>query len=58
MAARAALALLSVAGVRGIYPEGHWDIVKKCTVENMDATVKETVDAGKTLIVRWIASAG
>jgi len=60
MVARAALSLLAVLGAHGggIYPDGHWDIVKKCTKGNMDATVKEAVDGGKTLFVRWIASEG
>jgi len=58
--ARATLGLLAVIGAHGegIYPDGHWDVVKKCTVDNMDTTVKEAVDAGKTLFVRWIASEG
>jgi len=60
MVMRRALGVLAaLGGVRGgIYPDGHWDVVKKCTVDNMDATVKEAVDAGKTLFVRWIASEG
>lgn len=60
MFARAAVGLLSAVGVHsaGIYPDGHWDHVKKCTKANMDDTVKEAVDAGKTLFVRWIASEG
>lgn len=57
---RLALSLLSAVGGAhaGIYPDGHWDYVKKCTVDNMDQTVKDAVDAGKTLFVRWIASEG
>ena len=39
-------------------PEGHFDKVHKCTQGNFDALVKEQVDAGKTLFVRWIASEG
>jgi len=42
----------------GIYPDGHWDAVTKLTTENADSFVKENVDAGKTVFVRWIASEG
>jgi hypothetical protein len=52
--ALAAIALLAT----GIYPEGHWDHATKLTTKNFEPFVKETVDAGKTLFVRWIASAG
>jgi len=41
-----------------IYPDGHFDNVHKLTVDNFDDIVKQEVDAGKTLFVRWIASAG
>jgi hypothetical protein len=48
------LATLAVA----IYPENHFDVVTKCTQATFDGFVKEQVDSGKTLFVRWIASAG
>ena len=32
--------------------------VKKVTTDNVDGFIKEQVDAGKTLFVRWIASEG
>lgn len=55
----ARLALLAAVGAHaGIYPDGHWDVVTKCTKENVDEKVKEAVDAGKTMFVRWIASEG
>jgi len=41
-----------------MYPEGHFDVSMKLTQSNFDATVKENVDAGKTMFVRWIASEG
>jgi len=41
-----------------IYPDGHFDVAHKMTVANFDGLVKQEVDAGKTLFVRWIASAG
>ena len=53
----AALAL-TVGLLGGIYPKGHFKYVKKCTTDNFDGYVKEQVDAGKTLFVRWIASEG
>ena len=53
------MALLLTAALLGsIYPEGHFDTVTKLTKANIDATIKEQVDAGKTLFVRFIASEG
>jgi hypothetical protein len=49
-------AILALAA--GIYNDDHWDFSTKMTVDTFDAKVKEEVDAGKTLFVRWIASAG
>ena len=53
-----AAALLTVGLLAGIYPEGHFDRVTKCTTSNFEDLVKENVDAGKSLFVRWIASEG
>jgi len=52
--------MLGVAAVAllAIYPEGHFDKVHKCTESNFDDLIKTSVDAGKTLFVRWIASEG
>ena len=44
--------------VSGIYPDDHWKHATKLTTSNFEATVKAVVDSGKTLFVRWIASAG
>jgi len=55
MAALLTTALL-VAG--GIYPDGHFDTVTKMTGANKDDVIKEAVDAGKTLFIRFIASEG
>lgn len=41
-----------------IYPDDHWQYSKQLTVENFDEVIKTEVDSGKTLFVRWIASAG
>ena len=39
-------------------PDKHFDKVHKCTPSNFEGIVKKEVDAGKSLFVRWIASAG
>jgi len=53
-----ALVALTASLLAGIYPEGHFDKVTKCTVANFEETVTSTVDSGRTLFVRWIASEG
>jgi len=52
----AALGLSLLAA--GIYPSDHWDHSTRLTKANFVPFIKETVDAGKTVFVRWIASAG
>jgi len=42
----------------GIYPDGHWDRCTELSTDNADAFVKENVDKGKTVFIRWIASEG
>jgi len=42
----------------GIYPDGHWDHATELSTDNADSFVKENVDKGKTVIIRWIASEG
>ncbi len=58
----AALSLLVgtalVATTGGIYPEDHFERVWKPTKDNLEDLVELSVDSGKTLFVRWIASAG
>ena len=54
MALLSAMALLAT----GIYPSDHWDHVTKLTPKNFEPFIKDNVDAGKTVFVRWIASAG
>ena len=54
----AAFIALSATVLAGIYPKGHFDVAKKLTTDNFDGFIKEQVDAGKTLFVRWIASEG
>jgi len=61
MAVMSVLGLLTaVAGVAqaGIYPDNHWDFSTELTADTADAFVKENVDAGKTVMIRWIASEG
>lgn len=53
-----ALLALTATVLAGIYPEGHFDHVTKCTKDTFEDFVKEKVDSGKTLFVRWIASEG
>ena len=53
-----ALVALATSLLAGIYPDGHFDHVTKCTAANFEETVQKSVDAGKTLFVRWIASEG
>jgi len=48
----------ALQAVAAIYPDDHWDYSTKLTDENFDDTIKQTIDAGKTLFIRWIASAG
>jgi hypothetical protein len=55
---RLLLQLVMVAVCAAIYPSDHWSFATKMTVDNFDSVVKQEVDAGKTLFVRWIASPG
>jgi hypothetical protein len=53
------LAVLMMIGfAQAIYPSDHFDYSTKLTVDTFDEQVKSAVDSGKTLMVRWIASAG
>ena len=51
-----AAALLTTALLAGIYPDGHFDTVTKLGKANVDTVIKDTIDSGKTLFVRFIAS--
>jgi len=42
----------------GIYPDNHWDHATELTSDTADEFVKTNVDAGKTVMIRWIASEG
>jgi len=60
MAAVSLVALLAGAQVVGasIYPDNHWEHATKLTASNADGFVKDNVDLGKTVFIRWIASEG
>lgn len=51
------LALLLGSAV-AIYDADHWQFSTKLTEESFDGFIKDNVNAGKTVFVRWIASAG
>jgi len=44
--------------IHAIYPDDHWNYSKKLTADTFDDIVKEEINAGRTLFVRWIASPG
>jgi hypothetical protein len=52
------VAFVAVAANAGIYPDDHWKYCTELTPDNGDSFIKENVDAGKTVFVRWIASEG
>lgn len=53
------LVVLTLLGVaQAIYPDNHWQHSTKLTVSNFDDEIKNAVDSGKTMMVRWIASEG
>lgn len=60
MAGRVAMAIAMLMGsaVGGIYPEGHFDVSTKLTMGNYQDVIQSTIDDGKTLMVRFIASEG
>lgn len=58
-AATVALAVLMLGGAGAVIPNpGAGDYVIKMGSANFDGEVKRVVDAGKTLMVRFIASPG
>jgi hypothetical protein len=40
-----------------IYPDDHWNYSTRLTDENFESIVSAEIEAGKTMMVRWIASA-
>lgn len=49
---------IAAAMAAGMYPDDHWTYSTKLTGSNFDDHIKESVDAGKTLFIKWIASEG
>lgn len=54
----ATLGTLGAYGVYAIYPSDHWKYSTKLTTNSFDDFIKNGVDSGKTVFVRWIASEG
>lgn len=59
----AALLLLlcnnQILQVQAIYPDGHFNYVHQIQDgDQLTSLISSTIDAGKTLFVRWIASPG
>ena len=55
----AASLLLSGSSVHAIYPPDHFEYVTEINdADHLSSLVSTTIDAGKTLFVRWIASPG
>ena len=53
-----AVALGVACGAADIYPDGHFEMSTKLTTGNYKDVIQETIDSGKTLLVRFIASSG
>jgi len=49
---------LFASAASAIYPDDHWNHATELTAATADEFVKTNVDAGKTVIIRWIASEG
>lgn len=47
-----------VASAGGIFPDDHWDHSTDLTPAIADDFVKKNVDAGKTVMIKFIASEG
>jgi hypothetical protein len=39
-----------------IYPDDHWNYATRLTEDNFASTLTAEIDAGRTMMVRWIAS--
>jgi hypothetical protein len=50
--------LSSLVVVHAIYPDDHWDYSEQLTTDNFESFLTTHVEAGKTVLVRWIASSG
>ena len=52
------LAALLLPAVEAIYPDDHWSFSTKLEADSSDSFVKQHVDDGKTVFIRFIASSG
>jgi len=52
------LSVAIAASAGSFYSPGHWNYVKRLNSRNADSEIKQAVDAGKTMFVRWIHSTG
>jgi len=55
---RLLLTIAILAVVSAIYPDDHWNYATKLTEDNFDSFIQGEIDQDKTVLVRWIASAG
>jgi len=55
---RLLLTIAILAVVSAIYPDDHWNYSTKLTEDNFDSFIQGEIDQDKTVLVRWIASAG
>jgi hypothetical protein len=39
-----------------IYPDDHWTYATRLTEDNFESTLKNEIESGRTMMVRWIAS--
>jgi len=58
LTAAIAATLVALAVGEGIYPDEHWNYSTELATDNADSFIKQGIDAGKTVFVRWIASEG
>jgi len=55
---RLSVAFVLVVSASAIYPEDHWKYSTQLTTDNYAQTIQSEIDNGKTVFVRFIASAG
>jgi hypothetical protein len=50
--------LIAAPALAGIYPDDHWNYSTELTKSNYAEKIQTSIDAGKTVFVRFIASEG
>jgi hypothetical protein len=58
LASRVLLIFGLLQTVSAIYPDDHWNYSTQLTFENYESHLQSEIDAGRTVMVRWIASPG